>query len=181
MSGDNGMPVERKNKNGAGRGSTPSCCEWFLHTGLWNLKGQRDRKWWCWKGIPNDLASHCYNHAHLSNFKVKCPLVGIHSTFSYNTDMECYRVAGIKWQNLGLKTLNKYYLNKTAPTPVGEMQSVLQWGHHEVQRSRHGMVQEKGGGKPISAVPSSYIICGAEAFKKTDIILKVLSARWLSN
>lgn len=43
------------------------------------------------------------------------------------------------------------------------------------------MVQEKGGGTPMSAVASSYIICGAEAFKKTDIILEVLSARWLSN
>lgn len=40
--------------------------------------------------------------------------------FGYNIDEQSVRVLGVRRQNLGLKALNKYYLNKPAPVLVGE-------------------------------------------------------------
>lgn len=104
------MPVERKNKNGAGRGSTQSCCEWFLHTGLWNLKGQEP-----WEvvvgGDPKWLTFPMLQLFSLEQFQGKVSF----SRHSFNLS-----ATTLTWNVVELQALNKYYLNKTAPTPVGE-------------------------------------------------------------
>lgn len=161
MSDDSGKPVERKSENGLGRGCIQSCYEWSLRWGEGVVVG----------GDPKGL-----NTPLLKSFsRQQFPLLVVHSTFwLQHWWAECQkfeqsvRILGVRRQNLGLKALNKYYLNKPAPVLVGESvvsSTVRTPGSTEQQIWNE--CYRKEGEEPVSAVWSSYMIPGVDTLKRT--------------